>query len=101
MEIYKLPLDDLPREQLEYLQKQKQEFRFVGKIKRVAGHTLFSFNIKTKEIKPARFENEVAIGLDGEVIRKAKCVIEADCIYDQALNKKNFIKRLRRAGLIE
>ena len=31
---------------------------------------------------------------------KTKIVIEPDCYYEQALNEKNFRKRLKRIGLI-
>ena len=72
----------------------------MGNVKKVPGHTLFSFNILTKEIKPAKFENEVSIGLNRIPVFKTKCVIEPDCFYEQALNEKNFIKRLKRYGLL-
>lgn len=63
MEIDQLPVrDNLPAEQLEYLQKQQREFKYVGKMKKVAGHTLFSYNRKTGEIKPAQFVNKVSLG---------------------------------------
>lgn len=101
MNIDELPIyDDLPAEQMEYLQKQQREFKHIGKMRKVAGHSLFSFNRKTGEVKPAQFVNKVALGLDGKVITSTECIIEPDCFYEQALNKQNFIKRLKRYGLI-
>lgn len=101
MNIHELPIqDNLSGEQIEYLHKKQHEFKHVGKLKKVPGHTLFSFNQKTKEIKPAKFEREVSIGMDGQPIYKTRCVIEPNCIYEQALNEKNFIKRLKRCGLL-
>lgn len=44
--------------------------------------------------------NEVSIVLNGKPIMKNKVVIEPDCYYEQALNEKNFRKRLKRIGLI-
>lgn len=70
------------------------------KKRRVPDHILFSFNLKTKEIKRASIINEVSIGLNGKSIMKTKTVIESDCYYEQALNEKNFRKRLKRIGLI-
>ena len=102
MNLDELPIhDDLPAEQIEYLQKQQREFKHVGKMRKVAGHTLFSFNRKTGEVKPAQFVNKVALGFDGKVVTSTECVIEPDCFYEQALNKANFIKRLKRYGLID
>lgn len=68
--------------------------------RRVPGHILFSFNLKTKEIKRASITKEVSIGLNGKPIMKTKIAIEPDCYYEQALNEKNFRKRLKRIGLI-
>lgn len=102
MDIDELPVkDNLSGEQIEYLQKKQHEYKHVGKMKKIPGHTLFSFNRKTKEIKPAKFEHEVALGFNGQAIHKTRCVIEPDCFYEQALNEKNFIKRLKRYGFIE
>lgn len=58
-------------------------------------------NEEYREIKPAKFEREVSIGIDRQPIYKTRCVIEPNCFYDQALNEKNFIKRLKRLGMIE
>lgn len=102
MTLDKLPIHDhLPAEQKEYLQKQQREFKHVGKMRKVAGHTLFSFNRKTGEIKPAQFVNKVSLGFDGKALTSTECVIEPDCFYEQALNQANFIKRLKRYGLID
>ena len=34
-------------------------------------------------------------------VEKAKVVVEKNCIYGQALNKKNFIRHLVRRGTIK
>ncbi|WP_302756892.1 hypothetical protein [Alistipes indistinctus] len=70
-------------------------------MRKVPGHTLFSFNVKTGEIKPVKLVREASIGLDGNPVFKEKITVEKDCYYEQALNLKNFIKRLKRRGLIE
>lgn len=56
--------------------------------------------METKEIKRVSIINEVSIGLNGKPITKTKTVIEPDCYYEQALNEKNFRKRLKRIGLL-
>jgi hypothetical protein len=92
--------DNLSKEQIEYLQKQQTEYKLVNKIKKNPGHILFSFNRKTGEIKKASIIHKVSIGLNGLPITKSETVIESDCYYDQALNEKNFRKRLKRIGLL-
>lgn len=89
----------LPKQQIEQVEKQKHEFKLIGKQRAVPGHTMFSFNIKTGEIKIAPMKYEAAIDMrTRQPIRKRSIVIEKDCIYRQALNKKNLIKRLLREG---
>lgn len=76
------------------------EYKLVNKIKKNPGHILFSFNRKTGEIKRASIIHKVAIGLNGLPVTKAETVIELDYYYDQALNEKNFRKKLKRIGLL-
>ena len=92
--------DNLSKEQIEYLQKQQSEYKLVSRIKKNPGHILFSFNRKTGEIKRASITHKVSIGLYMKPITTTKTVIEPDCYYEQALNEKNFRKRLKRIGLI-
>lgn len=100
MDIVPIIKDNLSKEQIEYLQKKQHEYKLTDKKKKVPGHILFSFNLKTKEIKRASVINEVSLGLNGKPITATKTVIEIDCYYDQALNEKNFRKRLKRIGLL-
>ena len=69
--------------------KKQQELKLIGSMKKVPGHTLFSFNYKTGEIKPADVIRECAMGFDGLLVYKERIVVEKDCYYEQALNVKN------------
>ena len=95
-----LTKSNLSKNQIECVQKKQHEYKLTDKKRRVPGHILFSFNMKTKEIKRASIINEVSIGLNGKLITKTKTAIEPDCYYEQALNEKNFRKRLKRIGLL-
>lgn len=68
--------------------KMPMNLKHIGRQNKKAGHTLFKYNKETGEIS----ESPV---LNGSVIT------EPNCIYRQALNKKNFIKRLKREGVIK
>lgn len=93
--------DDLSKEQIEYLQKQQTEYKLIKKVKRNPGHILFSFNVNTGEIKRASIIHNVSIGLNGLPITRAETVIEPNCYYEQALNEKNFKKKLKKSGLLK
>lgn len=95
-----LTKSNLSKNQIEYIQKKQREYKLTDKKRRVPGHTLFSFNQKTKEIKRAEIVKEVSVGLNMKPVTTSKTVIEPDCYYEQALNEKNFRKRLKRIGLI-
>ena len=94
--------DNLPKTQIEKLQQRQHELVYIGTERKVPGHTLFSYNLLTGEIKvaPVQMAKDVDF-MTKEAIHKPKIVIEPNCVYRQALNKKNFIKRLRREGIIE
>lgn len=94
--------DDLQKNQMEQLQQKKHELKFIGRARVNPGHTMFSYNTVTKEIKVAPLEYSKDIDFrTREPVRKPKLVIERNCVYRQALNKKNFIKRLKREGIIQ
>ena len=102
MEIFDTPQkDQMSKEQIEVLDKQKHEFKWIGRQCKVPGHTMFSLNIKTGEIKVAPVERSKVCDFNTrEPIYKERVVIEPDCLYRQALNRKNFIKRLVREGIL-
>ena len=85
--------------EIEILQKQKHEQVFIGSRRKVPGHTMFSFNTVTKEIKVAPVKREAILDYRTRTPKyKESRIVEKDCIYHQALNKKNFIKVLKRYG---
>lgn len=84
------------RKKQEQVQKKQHEFHFIGDVKRIKGHILFSYNTVTKEIKQAVIERTVEIGIDFQPIYKNKVCVEKDCIYVQALNEKNAIKKINK-----
>ena len=84
----------------EQVQKKKNEFHWIGKVKRAKGHTLFCFNVVTKKLKVAPMKQECMLGFNGSVIYKNNVVVEKDCVYVQALNEKNARRKLIKMGYI-
>lgn len=73
---------------------------------RVPGH-IPSINSNTVTRTASRAEVEVSAdswlnpeNMKIESDRKSRVKVEKDCYYEQALNMKNFIKRLRRRGIV-
>jgi len=77
-------------------------------LRKIAGFTLWSFNIETKEIKQAvykkvKYDYVVTKSLaynEADVQIKYELVSEPNCIYKQRLNKKSFEKYLKEEGLL-
>lgn len=102
MEIEKLPIKDaLSKNEIEVVQKRQQEFHIVGRMRSVPGHKLFCYNRKTGEIKEAETNSYAVMNMDGTSTLKREVKIDKYCFYEQALNRKNFIKRLKRYGVIQ
>jgi len=77
----------------EVTQHDKQ---FVGTIHPHKGHKLFEINLKKETIDEAKFE-EVPFIFSEDVDKqkkKRKLIINEDCIYISALNRKNAVKHL-------
>lgn len=91
--------------QIEAVEKKQNEYKLIGRLTKVPGHTLYKFNATTREASKAEVRTEITRQYDSDtdtVIRhvKSDVKVEKDCYYEQALNMKNFIKRLRRRGII-
>lgn len=97
MEIYDIPsIEQRDDVRVEHTIKQQQEYKLIGKARRKPGMTLFSYNTQTGEMKPVEIEKECAMTFDGGVSHKAKVKIEPHCIYGQALNLKNWKKKVNK-----
>ena len=96
-----LKRDNLEKSQIEQIQQKQHELVLIKRELKIPGHTLFSYNRKTGEIKiaPLQYSRDIDM-MTREPLHKPKLVMEPNCVYRQALNKKNFIKRLKRDGII-
>ena len=99
MEIFDKPgRGRLEKPQVQMVQKKVLPFTKIGSWRRQPGHRIFSFNIKTKEIKEVQVVAIAEMTINGQVKEKQKVFCEKDCFYGEALNLKNFKKLLRREG---
>lgn len=86
---------------IEQVAKKQKEYKLIGSQRKVAGHTLFEFNKKTKDIKPADIKRECIFNAKtGSPVYKTKTDIHENCVYLQALNIKNAEKKLRKLGML-
>lgn len=64
----------------------RKALKLMGPLRARPGHTLFEFNIKTREIKPAEFESTLDMQND-KIIKKL--ILKTNCVYKYFLNQKN------------
>lgn len=97
--------EKIAKQQIEAVEQKQNEYKLIGQMVKVSGHTLFRFNTTTRTAGKAITEEKVIAKVNprtGQLeTRKTYSVnVEKDCYYEQALNMANFIKRLRRRGII-
>lgn len=84
------------------LQQEKEiKQKLVGRLVPHKGHTIFEINFVTGECKPAEIiQNETAALTTSKKLSKpqsiGKVVINKDCVYVSAMNKKNALKHLQK-----
>lgn len=91
--------------QIEMLERKQNEYKLIGRITAVPGHMLFKFNTETRVAAKAKMKIELHMVFNPktgvmDAVKKSDVTVEKNCYYEQALNIKNFIKRLRRRGII-
>jgi hypothetical protein len=85
-------------------QQQKKHIKLLGRQRKNKSHILWSYNVSTRELKPAIISQGDTLHLtclNKDVAKReierfySKVIVEENCIYFQALNKKNALKKLQ------
>ena len=97
--------EKIAKAQIEAVQQKQNEYKLIGQMIKVSGHTLFKFNTTVRTAGKAAFEEKIIAEVNprtGQLETRTMYFVnvEKDCYYEQALNMANFIKRLRRRSII-
>ena len=97
--------EKIAKAQIEAVQQKQNEYKLIGQMVKVSGHTLFKFNTTTRTAGRATTEEKIIAEVNPrtgllETRTTYSVNVEKDCYYEQALNMANFIKRLRRRGIV-
>jgi hypothetical protein len=87
-------------------QEKKNEYRLVRSERRIRGHIVWEYDRDTKILRRAKQKKTDVLltSLDPEAINTETIhsyEFNPDCEYLQALNRKNAIKHLKKAGYSE
>ena len=87
----------------EQLERQKQELRYLGSTILRPGMRLYQFNYKTGECREIGTERRLEFDpvSGNKVTRSVKVQYDPDCVYLQALNERNAVRKLVKAGYIK
>lgn len=81
--------------------EQKKEIKLIGQQRKIPGLILFEYNEKTKVLQRAQFQKEnvviTSLSMSPESIKhQHKVVVNENCVYIQALNEKNALKKVAK-----
>jgi hypothetical protein len=84
-------------------QQQRKEIKLIGSQRKIGGLTLWEFNFKDKTLSPAEYskvnyELKSLSSVDQDMIVKHRVITKEHCQYFQALNRKNALKKIKKAG---
>lgn len=68
-----------------------------GSIRRIAGLRLWEYDLTTGELAETDLERRVEVGLDTRPVFHTRAVWKELCIYVQATNRDNAMKKVRKA----
>lgn len=80
---------------------QKQGYRFLGTVIRRTGLTLFEYNSKTVQVAEVNTQHSYRYNEKTKkvgVSSRVRVQVRDGCMYVQALNLKNAIRKARKAG---
>lgn len=79
----------------ELVDEQRKEYRFIGSQRRIPGLILFQYDLTTGELQQAPMKKEIELTVDGRLNKNNKVEAGALCLYVQALNKENALRKVR------
>lgn len=82
-------------------QETEKELKRISSTKINPGHIMFCYNRVTKEISEVKYDTLDPMTTRYDVRSSKNIIIDKDCFYEQALNKKNFIKKLKKYGIVD
>ena len=89
-----MKIEDEKKDKIEIVSQvqQKKQIKLIGSQRLIPGLTLWEFNTETKSLNKAKFK-QTNYSLNGS--KTHQVIIQDNCIYIQALNMKNALKKVK------
>lgn len=96
LEFHKHKEQSLKKAEIEAVQEQDKQFKFLHSFQKRSGLTLFEYNTKTDELSKTIITSKAYISIDGESVVNHQVIHNPDCVYFYALNMKNAKKKVNK-----
>lgn len=80
----------------ELVAEQRKEFALIGSQMRIPGLILFEYDMTTGELRRASVDRKISLHLDGTVGADNKVSARDLCLYIQALNEQNAMRKVHQ-----
>ena len=80
----------------ELVAEQRKEFRLIGSQRRLPGLILFEYDMTTGELRRADMTRQAELQMDGSVNVRSRVSSRELCLYVQALNANNAMRKVRQ-----
>ena len=81
----------------EVVAKKNLQYRLLGSVRRIAGLKLYEYDLTTGFLTMVDVKRTVEIGLDRKPVYKTQAFHRELCLYVQAINEQNAMKKVRKA----
>lgn len=68
----------------------------VGSVRRIPGLILFEYDLTTGALSRASMKKEIELNIDGRIGAKSRVDSRDLCLYIQALNEENAMRKVRQ-----
>ena len=79
----------------ELVDQQRKEYRLIGSQKHIPGLVLYEYDLTTGDLRPADVKTTLSLTVDGKLDSSRKVNSKELCLYVQALNKENAMRKVR------
>lgn len=90
-----IELQEIKKDKIEVVATKpvRSELKYLGSFRPKPGQTCYEFNLSTRRINPAEFD-EINTDLKGGI--RKKIIIKKNCLYACALNIKSSVKHFQK-----
>ena len=76
--------------------EQRKEYRLLGSQKYIRGLSIYEYDLTTGVLREAGIKADLSLTIDGKLDTTRRVDCKSLCLYVQALNKENAMRKVRK-----